>query len=57
VIQVISRMVDHKMSLADAVAAPRVHPDALKTLRIEEGPVSTWTACRSRAAREMGLHR
>ena len=44
VIQVISRMVDHKMSLADAVAAPRVHPDALKTLRIEEGPVSTWTA-------------
>ena len=44
VIQVISRMVDHKMSLADAVAAPRVHPDALKTLRIEEGPVSSWTA-------------
>jgi gamma-glutamyltranspeptidase/glutathione hydrolase len=44
VIQVISRMVDHKMSLAAAVAAPRVHPDALKTLRIEEGPVSSWDA-------------
>jgi gamma-glutamyltranspeptidase/glutathione hydrolase len=44
VIQVISRVVDHKMSLADAVAAPRVHPDALKTLRIEEGPVAAWRA-------------
>ena len=44
VIQVISRVVDHRMSLADAVAAPRVHPDAMKTLRIEEGPVAAWTA-------------
>jgi gamma-glutamyltranspeptidase/glutathione hydrolase len=44
VIQVISRIVDHRMSLADAVAAPRVHPDNPKVLRIEEGPVATWTA-------------
>jgi gamma-glutamyltranspeptidase/glutathione hydrolase len=44
VIQVISRMIDHGMPLAAAVAAPRVHPDALKTLRVEEGPVAAWTA-------------
>ena len=44
VIQVISRMVDHDMTLADAVAAPRVHPDALKALSVEEGPVAAWTA-------------
>jgi gamma-glutamyltranspeptidase/glutathione hydrolase len=44
VIQVISRLVDHRMSLADAVAAPRVHPDEAKTLRVEEGPVSSWSA-------------
>jgi gamma-glutamyltranspeptidase/glutathione hydrolase len=44
VIQVISRMVDHKMSLADAMAAPRVHPDALKSFAVEEGPVASWTA-------------
>jgi gamma-glutamyltranspeptidase/glutathione hydrolase len=44
VIQVISRMVDHRMPLADAVAAPRVHPDAMKSLSVEEGPVSAWTA-------------
>lgn len=43
VIQVISRMVDHKMSLAEAMAAPRVHPDDAKTLRIEEGPAVTWS--------------
>ena len=44
VIQVVSRVVDHKMPLGDAMAAPRVHPDAMKTLRIEEGPVAAWTA-------------
>jgi gamma-glutamyltranspeptidase/glutathione hydrolase len=44
VTQVISRVVDHRMSLADAVAAPRVHPDEPRVLRIEEGPVATWTA-------------
>lgn len=42
VIQVISRMVDHKMSLAEAMAAPRVHPDDAKTMRIEEGPAVSW---------------
>jgi len=44
VIQVVSRLVDHKMSLADAILAPRVHPDAERTLRVEEGPVSSWSA-------------
>lgn len=44
VIQVVSRLVDHKMTLADAILAPRVHPDAERTLRIEEGPVSAWSA-------------
>lgn len=44
VTQVISRVVDHRMSLGDAVAAPRVHPNEARVLRIEEGPVATWTA-------------
>jgi len=44
VIQVISRLVDHRMSLADAVAAPRIHPDEAKVLRVEEGPISSWSA-------------
>lgn len=44
VIQVISRVIDHHMTLADAVAAPRVHPDAARTLRVEEGPISSWGA-------------
>jgi gamma-glutamyltranspeptidase/glutathione hydrolase len=44
VIQVVSRLVDHNMSLADAILAPRVHPDAERTLRVEEGPVSAWSA-------------
>lgn len=44
VIQVISRMVDHKMSLPEAMLAPRVHPDAERTLRVEEGPVALWSA-------------
>lgn len=44
VIQVISRLVDHGMPLQEAVQAPRVHPDAERTLRIEEGPVSSWSA-------------
>ncbi len=43
VIQVISRLVDHKMSMTDALRAPRVHPDAEKTLRIEDGPVGAWS--------------
>ena len=45
VIQVISRVVDHGMSLEDAVAAARVHPGgggALE-LQIEEGPVGVWS--------------
>lgn len=44
VIQVVSRLVDHKMTLAEAILAPRVHPDAERTLRVEEGPVAAWPA-------------
>ncbi len=44
VIQVVSRLVDHKMTLAEAILSPRVHPDAERTLRVEEGPVSAWSA-------------
>ena len=44
VIQVVSRIVDHRMALAAAVAAPRVHPGEAKTLRVEEGPVASWSA-------------
>lgn len=43
VIQVVSRLVDHQMSLPDALRAPRVHPDAERTLRVEEGPVGAWS--------------
>lgn len=44
VIQVISRLVDHKMTLAEAMLAARVHPDAERTLRVEEGPLAAWSA-------------
>jgi gamma-glutamyltranspeptidase/glutathione hydrolase len=44
VIQVISRLVDHRMTLPEAMLAPRVHPDAERTLRVEEGPLSAWSA-------------
>jgi gamma-glutamyltranspeptidase/glutathione hydrolase len=44
VIQVVSRLIDHRMPLAQAVAAPRVHPDAQKALRVEEGPTGVWSA-------------
>jgi gamma-glutamyltranspeptidase/glutathione hydrolase len=43
VTQVISRIVDHRMSLAEAVAAPRVHPDEPRVLRVETGPTAAWT--------------
>jgi gamma-glutamyltranspeptidase / glutathione hydrolase len=43
VIQVISRLVDHGMSLVDAVGAPRVHPDEEQVLRVEDGPTGAWS--------------
>lgn len=43
VIQVISRAADHGMTLEEAVAAPRVHPDGPRALRVEEGPVGRWS--------------
>jgi gamma-glutamyltranspeptidase/glutathione hydrolase len=43
VIQVISRLVDHGMSLVDAVGAARVHPDEAQVLRIEDGPTGAWS--------------
>lgn len=42
VIQVLSRVVDRGMTLEEAVAAPRVHPDGPLTLRIEDGPLAGW---------------
>ena len=43
VIQVISRLVDHRMPLDQAIAAPRVHPDEARVLRVEEGPIGVWS--------------
>jgi gamma-glutamyltranspeptidase / glutathione hydrolase len=37
VIQTLSRAIDHDMTLADAMAAPRVHPVSATELRLEEG--------------------
>ena len=56
VIQVISRIVDHRMSLADAMAAPRVHPDAMKIAARGRRARVRVDRRRSRAAREVGLH-
>jgi gamma-glutamyltranspeptidase/glutathione hydrolase len=42
VVQVISHIVDHGMSLEQAMAAPRVHPAGDKRLRLESGDVSIW---------------
>jgi gamma-glutamyltranspeptidase / glutathione hydrolase len=37
VIQTLSRALDHGMTLAEAMAAPRVHPVSVTELRLEEG--------------------
>jgi len=42
VIQVVSRVLDHGMSLEEAVAAPRIHPDGPLALRLESGPLGSW---------------
>lgn len=44
VIQVVSRLIDHGLALPEALLAPRVHPDAERTLRVEEGPLSAWSS-------------
>jgi gamma-glutamyltranspeptidase/glutathione hydrolase len=44
VIQVVSRLLDHGLTLPAAMLAPRVHPDAERTLRVEDGPLSAWTS-------------
>jgi gamma-glutamyltranspeptidase / glutathione hydrolase len=59
VIQTVSRLVDHGLSLEAAVAAPRVHPDGREEerlrLRIEEGPVGVWSAAEREALEEWGF--
>jgi len=60
VIQTVSRMIDHGMSLDAAVAAPRVHPDGQGDggelrLRAEEGPVARWTAAELQALAGWGF--
>ncbi|TVP51564.1 MAG: hypothetical protein EA350_00045, partial [Gemmatimonadales bacterium] len=60
VIQTVSRMIDHGMSLDAAVAAPRVHPDGVESggelrLRAEEGPVARWTDAELRALADWGF--
>lgn len=42
VIQIVSRRIDHGMSLEDAVRAPRVHPGEARAMSAEAGPVSAW---------------
>lgn len=44
VIQVVSRMVDHGMSLTEALEAPRLHPVGSHVLELERGPVALWRA-------------
>lgn len=51
VVQVISRVLDHGMSLDDAVAAARVHPTGPLALRLEEGPVGVWSASETASLR------
>ncbi len=44
VVQVISRHLDHGMTLEQAIAAPRVHPSGRRAFSAEVGPVSAWSA-------------
>lgn len=55
VIQVISRVVDHGMSLEEAVTAPRVHPTDSLELRVEEGPVGMWSEAERGRLRAWGF--
>ena len=54
VYHVISNVIDHKMTLADAVAAPRIHHQALPdTIRVEK---DGFTAASLDALRKLGHH-
>lgn len=54
VIQVVARRFGQGLSLAEAVDAPRVHPDGDDELIMEEGP-ERWTDEERRGVRSMGL--
>jgi gamma-glutamyltranspeptidase/glutathione hydrolase len=57
VYQVISNVIDHHMSLGDAVAAPRLHHQALPdSLQVEDGgfPPATLDSLRARGHGIMG---
>jgi len=43
VVQVVSRRIDHGMSLEEAMAAPRVHPSSMQAFSAEAGPVGAWS--------------
>src|SRR4029079_8403914 len=62
IVEVISRTIDHKMSFADAVAAPRVHPDpgsyiepAGEEFAMEAGTPSAWSAVDLARLRNFGF--
>gem|GEM_PF-131890 len=55
VIQTTARMIDHGMSLDEAVAAPRVHPDGELRFRVEDGPVGSWTPEERKALEAWGF--
>ncbi|MEX1257906.1 MAG: gamma-glutamyltransferase [Gemmatimonadota bacterium] len=55
VIQVVSRRIDHEMTLPEAVAAPRVHPNGLTGVSVESGPVGRWEAADLALLREQGF--
>jgi gamma-glutamyltranspeptidase/glutathione hydrolase len=62
IVEVISRTIDHKMSFADAVAAPRVHPDpgsyiepAGEEFAMEAGTPSAWSAADLTRLRHFGF--
>jgi gamma-glutamyltranspeptidase/glutathione hydrolase len=55
VVQVISRVVDHGMTLPEAVEARRVHPTGAMALRVEEGPVGRWSSTDQARLRSWGF--
>lgn len=55
IVQVISHIVDHGMTLEEAMAAPRVHPAGGRRLRLESGGVSSWPETVRAALEEAGF--
>jgi gamma-glutamyltranspeptidase/glutathione hydrolase len=55
VIQTIARVVDHKLSLAEAMSAPRMHPMGAASLRIEHDARAGWPADAARQFSAIGF--